>query len=224
MHTFHDLFSGLKKEQFLQALLMLWSANVYAERTDVDFWEFAVEIRELHELGLSENDLRYLVRLKLIKHASELEDHSLNVRKFEPDSDLHFTSRSCFVLTTLGNEAASTLSRTPKVTTIRLKATVLPKWDAQHRTLIYQQRVVKHFRIHAANQETILAAFQEEGWPLRIDDPLVPLPELDAKRRLSDAIKFLNRNQITPVIRFRGDGTGQGVRWEVLIPKRMRAS
>ncbi len=227
MGTIHDWFAGLKAEQFFQALLLLWSASVYAERTGVDAWEFALEMRELQELGLSDNDLRYLVRLKLVKHASESDDHTLSVRKFDPDSDLHFTSRSCFVLTPMGKEAASILSRTPKVTEIRLKTgktTELPTWDARHRTLIYQQSVVKQFKIPAANQEAILTVFQEEGWPPRIDDPLAPLPELDAKRRLADAIKFLNRNQITPVIRFHGDGTGQGVLWQRLVVVREIAS
>ncbi len=65
----------------------------------------------------------------------------------------------------------------------------------------------------AANQEAILAAFQEEGWCPRIDDPLAPKLNQDSKRRLHDTINSLNRNQKHALIRFLGDGKGEGVRW-----------
>ena len=75
---------------------------------------------------------------------------------------------------------------------------------------------MKRFKWTAANQETILVAFEEEGWPARIDDPLPQQPEQDPKRRLSDTIKCLNRKQTNELIRFRGDGTGEGVTWELI--------
>jgi len=65
-------------------------------------------------------------------------------------------------------------------------------------------------------QEVILMAFEEEHWPPRIDDPLPVHPDLIPKRRLHDTIKSLNRNQKTCLIRFRGDGTGEGIRWELI--------
>jgi hypothetical protein len=77
------------------------------------------------------------------------------------------------------------------------------------------RQVVKEFKLHSPNQVTILTAFEEEGWPLKIDDPLSPHSEIDAKQRLHDTIKSLNRNQKCQLLRFRGDGTGQGVRWEL---------
>ena len=67
-----------------------------------------------------------------------------------------------------------------------------------------------------ANQEAILAAFQEDGWPARIDDPLPPVAETDPKRRLSDTIKCLNRKQQNALVRFSGDGTGEGVLWDLV--------
>lgn len=90
----------------------------------------------------------------------------------------------------------------------------LPKWIHCDRTLRMNHRIVKRFKWRAANQEAILSAFEEEGWPRRIDDPLSPLEDQDPKRRLSDTIKGLNKKQINPLIRFRGDGTGEGVIWE----------
>ena len=90
----------------------------------------------------------------------------------------------------------------------------VPTWDAERRELHISGMTVKRFKWTAANQEPILAAFEEEGWPRRIDDPLPPHPDQDSKRRLSDTIKCLNRKQINQLVHFRGDGTGEGVTWE----------
>ena len=74
---------------------------------------------------------------------------------------------------------------------------------------------MKRFQLPSRNQETILSAFEEEGWPPRIDDPLPPAVDCDPKQRLRDTIKSLNRNRKLVRIRFKGDGTGQGVLWEL---------
>ena len=68
----------------------------------------------------------------------------------------------------------------------------------------------------AVTQEAILAAFQEEGWPPHLDDPLPPVRDGYPKDRLRDAIRHLNANQKKRLIRFRGDGTGQGILWELI--------
>ena len=76
------------------------------------------------------------------------------------------------------------------------------------------QCVVKEYRVPSLNQEAILTAFEEEGWPHRIDDPLSPQADQDPKCRLHDTIKRLNGHHKDRLIRFRGDGTGEGVCWE----------
>lgn len=91
-----------------------------------------------------------------------------------------------------------------------------PEWDASHRELRYQGQVIKHFRVPAKNQELILTAFQEDGWPHCIDDPLSPDREVDPKQRLQATIKSLNRNQLVRLIRFHGNGNGLQVYWEVI--------
>lgn len=90
----------------------------------------------------------------------------------------------------------------------------VPAWDAERRELRVCGALVKRFKWPAANQEIVLAAFEEEGWPSRIDDPLPVEAEQDPKRRLHDTIKCLNRKQERPLLHFRGDGTGEGVVWE----------
>jgi hypothetical protein len=95
-------------------------------------------------------------------------------------------------------------------------AAVIPHWDPATRVLRFGGHVVKRYRVPSSTQEVILAAFQEEGWPPRIDDPLPPVGAANPKHRLRDAIRHLNSNQKSRLIRFRGDGTGQGILWELV--------
>lgn len=214
--------------RFRAALALLLDAFEYAEQTNGDRWEYAVEIHELHEAGLTKNDLRFLVRREIVEHASEVTILGNDGRQFQSTGDLTFTERTCMVLTTSGVVAAiesctarsDKNARPPLVvrTAVELSATPLPAWDADRRVLSIDGTTVKHFKWPAVNQEAILAAFEEEGWCSRIDDPLSPQPEQDSKRRLSDTIKCLNRKQSSPLIHFRGDGTGEGVVWEFNRP------
>ena len=91
-----------------------------------------------------------------------------------------------------------------------------PVWDARTRELRLGGKVVKLFRWPAQNQEAVLNAFQAQGWPARIADPLPLDPKVCAKRRLHDTIKCLNRRRTEKLIKFRGDGTGRGVKLEIL--------
>ena len=91
---------------------------------------------------------------------------------------------------------------------------LVPHWNAARRELVVDGQVVKRFRLPAPNQEAVLAAFQEEGWPPRVFDPLPPQEGLQPKRRLHETIKTLNGHRLARIIRFCGDGTGQGVLWQ----------
>lgn len=95
-------------------------------------------------------------------------------------------------------------------------AKLLPRWDSIRRELVVDGQIVKRFRLPAPNQEAVLAAFQEEAWPPRVFDPLPPRTDQDSKRRLHETIKALNCRRLARIIRFRGDGTGQGVLWELV--------
>ncbi len=92
-------------------------------------------------------------------------------------------------------------------------APLVPVWDRDRQELRLGKTIIKQFKVPAPNQELVLASFQEDAWPVRIDDPLPPNVEIDPKRRLHDTINSLNRNQKQNLIRFMGDGRGQGVRW-----------
>ena len=229
--------------QIRPALSVLLEALVYAEQTGATAWEFAVEMDELTALGLTRNDFRWLVRGGLVEHQREVTIEGDDGRAFRPTGDLTFPEGTCFMLTEKGVSVASemsqstTRSRSPSSNlydqenrrgtiihrvsaggTGRNGESTSPRWDPDRRELCIDETVVKRFRWAAANQEAILAAFEEEDWPARIDDPLPPHPEQDSKRRLSDTIRCLNRKQIDPLIHFRGDGTGEGILWEFAKP------
>lgn len=200
-------------ERLQRALTLLLKANEYAELADGNSWEFAVEIKYLRELELVENDLRLLVRLEYVAHALDVTESESVGRQFQQAGELYFTDRTCFILKAKGVAAAKQYDRSDNRPHSR-PALEVPLWDAANRVLRFRGKTIKRFKYRAANQETILSAFQEEGWPGRIDDPLAPSESTDAKRRLSDTIKCLNRKQECKLIHFFGDGSGEGVIWE----------
>ncbi len=91
--------------------------------------------------------------------------------------------------------------------------TKTPFWDAYRGNLHWNGKLLKHYRWLAPNIAWVLAAFQKRGWPTEINDPLPPT-DVNPKVRLHDTIKFLNRGLNPKRIRFKGDGTGEGVFWE----------
>lgn len=89
---------------------------------------------------------------------------------------------------------------------------VKPRWDGDRRELWLGDKLIKEFRRKGDNQVLILAAFEEEDWPAKIDDPLPPKGNMDPKRRLGDAVRRLNRHHKSEgLIEFECDGTGSGI-------------
>ena len=188
--------------RFQAALALLREALNYAQELGRSVWDFAVEIAVLRAAGLSNSDLRWLVCRGLVEHAAEITRPGQDSRVFQPTGRLTFSEHTCFVL----SEAAPRFSRD------------VPRWDKERQELRVGELLVKQFKVPAPNQEMILASFEEEGWPPRIDDPLPPHVDQDSKRRLHDTIITLNRHQKNRLIRFSGDGSGEGVRWDPCGP------
>ena len=206
-----------------------FEAFTYAEDLNRDFWDFAVEYSTLRELSLSRSDLRWLVGKGLLDCAIETSLPGDSERSFQRTLRPLFSKKTCFTLTNCGVELSRRLygrsSSRERFHVRPAEADISqalssgvklpqPQWDRDRQTLRIGQVVVKQFKVPAANQETVLAAFEEEAWPPRIDDPLPPHREQSPKRRLQETIKSLNRNQKQLLIRFIGDGSGTGVRWE----------
>jgi hypothetical protein len=218
-----------------EALALLLQAHEYAHELEQDVWDLAVELNVLRSAKLSNSDLRWLVGVGFVEHAVEITGPSDRSRQFRRTSLVSFTEATCLVLTRAGVIAAEESCANDAVLTSD-KATAacrviaadeplpLPKWDDQRRQLRVGAEVVKEFKLPSPNQETVLMAFEEDGWPPRIDDPLPPLPQLDPRRRLHDTIKALNRKQKTTLLRFMGDGSGEGIRWEFLSERAVSGS
>jgi hypothetical protein len=88
-----------------------------------------------------------------------------------------------------------------------------PHFDRELRILWLDGAVVKRFREPAPNQQLILAAFEEDGWPERIDDAIPPKMGIDSKKRLHATVRHLNERHEDKRMRFFGDGTGEGIGW-----------
>jgi hypothetical protein len=73
--------------------------------------------------------------------------------------------------------------------------------------------VLKQFRRPAPSLQLVLAAFEEEGWPMHLDDPLPPEHGIDPKQRLRDTVRRLNGCQRPQWIHFESDGLGTGLQW-----------
>lgn len=215
-----------------QALAGLLESYDYARDVGCPVWEFALEIGEFKALGMTLSDWRWLYHKGLVEHGREQTMADDRERSFLRGGALRGTRRTCFVLTDEGVQLARGLlvagaapagprpvpCEAPlgeRIATEMLDfSQVPPTWDRDRQQLRVGKAIVKEYKLPAPNQEAILAAFQEESWPPRIDDPLSPQGEIDPKRRLHDTITSLNRNQKKSLLRFLGDGSGQGVRWE----------
>lgn len=225
-----------------RAIYRLRTARNYAEDTGRNAWEFAVTISELRRDGVGENELRWLVCRGYVEHATEIITTSGSERTFDRHVNLRFCKETAFVLTSSGvtfsdeflkDAQRPNLDADVKSFGVRSQpagsklledssrtsnGNIVPKWDRDRRELRLGGQLVKVLKLPSPMQEAILMAFEEEHWPPRIDDPLPGDPDLLPKRRLHDTIKSLNRNQKNCLIRFIGDGTGEGVRWELNYP------
>jgi len=180
-------------------LRLLLDAIEYAADLRILPDEFAVEGQTLSFTGLLPIDLRWLLRKDYVRHWGVLPG------AFPIDS---------FFLTPAGIDAARELLGRRPVTPAEVAEPLLPTWDGARRELRWAERLVKRFRVPAPNQQLVLTAFHEEGWPAHIDDPLPMVATVEPKRRLHDTITALNRHRLEPAVRFSGDGTGTGIRWE----------
>ena len=202
----------------------LLEAHESASRAGDCRWQFAVEVPILLANGASISLLRSLLCAGLAEHRQETSQPQDDKRKFLPLMNLSLPDRSCLVLTdagvvlareslgALGSQHAGSIPA-PSPKGVR-RARITPSWNGQRRELRYGNRLIKTYRVPAANQEQILEAFQAAGWPECLGDPLPSVSEQDAKRRLHQSIQKLNQSTRNGPLRFRGDGTGRRICWE----------
>ena len=176
-----ELAKGLPSD----SLSLLLRGALYAQNACRPTWDFAIELGQLRAAGLNDCDLRWLACKGYIEHGVENARRTGVARGFDNLSDLRFTRRSSFALTPRGLVLAKSLLDDAMALRAELagpcaavsrrrtrRVASVPNWDRQRRELRLGRIVVKQYRVPAENQELILAAFEEEAWPARIDDPL----------------------------------------------------
>ena len=211
----------------VEALQCLLKAYQYSQILQVNSWDFAVEIDFLSRLGIGANELRWLVGAGVIEQAEEITSAGDDRRNFGPGGYLTFDSHTCFILTQQGvsianeicerhlNQVPLAKSRGTRERDSHRATLLKPTWIADRQQLYLGDDLIKEFKLPAMNQTTILATFEEEGWPPHVDDPLPMCPTVGPKERLRYTIKSLNKHQKKRMIRFRGDGRGEGICWEI---------
>jgi hypothetical protein len=80
-----------------------------------------------------------------------------------------------------------------------------PRWDRANRELWYGNTLCARYKRPAPNQHLLLQAFEELGWPERIDDPL---PRGRRADTISDLQATLKAHHSAIVIERDGSGTG----------------
>jgi hypothetical protein len=216
------------------ALAVLVESLDCASDLDVGPWEFAVELSSLRRLKLSNSDLRWMVMRGLIEHAVEITPPGDCGRSFRQSARLEFNKRTCFILSAAGVNACRLRRQgsdptqsagglhTPVVSCAPMS--LKPNWDRDRKELRVGLAIVKRFTVPAVAQETVLAAFEERHWPPQIDDPWAVQSGPSTAARLQQAIAALNQRQKQPLVRFSGDGSGQGVRWQLCSEPRASES
>lgn len=219
------------------ALDLLFESLRFARELGKDPWQFSVEWPEFHRIGVTGNDVRWLIHRGLVRHARETTRCRDEQRRFIPCLNLGLTETTCFILTHKGERLARlhhhrcviaeaktdqntvmTMAMPPgSPRTVVPAGQITPTWDRDRRQLRLGSAIVKEFKVPAMNQEIILAVFEEERWPPKIDDPLPRKPEIDPQRRLHDTINSLNRRQRRHLVHFGADGLGCGIRWELVV-------
>lgn len=225
-------------DRFRPALDALVIAFHYAEDSQIDRWQFAISLVELQASGATLADLRWLIFRGFAEHARETTIPGDTERSFRRLVPTAFPTDACFVLSAAGASFVTKALCTGQGTTAPIESQstdiaarttrtpadsrLTPEWDAVRRQLRYRGKVIKRYRVPAQNQELVLTAFQESGWPEFIDDPLRPAADQDSKERLQATIKSLNRNQLARSISFHGNGNGQQVYWKAIASERRR--
>jgi hypothetical protein len=200
----------------------LLKAHESARQMNLPPWEFAVTLGGLLRTGLTETDLRVLALRGQLLHRLEKAAPLDGLRQFEDPSPLAFTERSCFLLTEGGVAFLLTLQEgeaKPGLLPDRPDSTpgLVPHWDDRRRELRLGPHLILRFERPAPNREAVLREFQANRWVRRIANPLKAGSGRMAKLRLQSTIKDLNRCRQSHLIAFGGDGTGQGVLWQMLL-------
>jgi hypothetical protein len=162
----------------------------------------------LQKLGLGEGQIEAKVQRET---SVAIVDHIDNGQSIE-----RFIDGIMLAKEAIASQCTPQVSEVPraKATSKKQSAkTLRPKWDRDTGKLTYDNvtiKQIKHIGL-ATNVIAILDEFESRRWPTRIVDPLGGGKN---PQRLGEAIR--SSNDGLAIIKFSGDGTGSGIRWERL--------
>jgi len=151
-------------------------------------------------------------------------DEAARWEVFRADADAYVVSRVLLKLDAIVQNELRGITTVPAgAGTDQATNHVVPQWNKETGELRWKGQVVRRVVQRAVNIIAILNTFEEQGWPVKIKDPLAQ--EIDSKVtakpqqaanlwRLHDTIKSLNHG--LEVLRFHADGASEGVYWQVL--------
>ena len=208
---------------FLIAYLNLLCARHEARDRRKPAWTNPIGIATMRADWVPDHVLGWMLYQKHIVHLQRPMRHDMRRAADEATESVIFGDHSRFFLTGIGEAfaeefAAGFISRCDRdfaaAWDLLVMGTLLPRYDKDERVFSWGGHVLKHFGQLACNQELVLLAAEEVGWPRWFDDPLLRVRGKSPKRRLHDTIQDLNRHQTPYLVHFKGDGTGTRIGWE----------
>jgi hypothetical protein len=199
----------------------------YAHDLKASPWEFAVEATTLLAQGCTPNTLRWLVLRGYVEQTARGPKRRRRKRQPHLAEPRTFAEGTCYVLTALGASIArGDTPRAPCTEPLARNSQRrskeegdTPVWDSATGELRFLSCLVRRFRNAASDQRAVLDAFQRQGWPERVKDPLPHSGEegLNVKKRLRDTVKNLNRDHEAPGMHFYATDAGRAVGWKRLV-------
>jgi hypothetical protein len=200
-------------------LALLLQAADYARRSGHSPWDFALDLAQARAVGVTDNELRYLVYEQLLEYVSATPGLPPASGAGLLGGRLLFPPETCFILSPRAVSFARLVAATQPLPEVPVPspaagAALLPDWDLENRQLSYAGLLVKRIPEGARNEECLLTAWHELHWPACMDDPLPGGGDVDGPERLHSTVKRLNRAQVHPLLHFGTAHAGRAAYWE----------
>ena len=199
-----------------RALYLLLEGYECAWDLRASAWSFATGLSDLLAEGCSQVLLRWLMRKGYMK-ARLFEQSRSRGRDLSAIGHNAFPSGTRFVATKTGAAVARRSLRllSGKVTGRGRCSSCRPAWINSRGELRFRDQTVAHLAYEESYQRTVVDAFDQRGWPKRLQDPLPRADDdgVNVKERLRNTVKNLNRQLKGSGLRFYVTGAGRLVGW-----------
>jgi hypothetical protein len=226
-------------DSYREGIHLLVDSHDTAQAKGLPIADFAIEIEDLHRVGLAKFQLRRLLAEKFIQCGVEDNGSEQIHRQIRWCSQESYALpvQGCVRLTPEGVTwaraflAAAAPSHHSLLTTNQLllatddgllTTSIGPEWNESTKELTHMGKAVLQIRQQAKNEEPIIQAFHDVDWAKLIDNPL---PYDNRKERVEHAregVKKLNRRlrRAGSILHFFISACGDKLGWEFRTPSR----